>query len=178
MKQKPSHTLIGMAFIAACLIFAGVLYAMIRTPPEAHAQQSADATDNELMAATDALDNAAATQATPAASPQGDGPAIASDAEIPPEDICNARVLRDVTALEHPETKMVAGSVWNDVTQFWRNQRTGETRFCAHGDYCYPAQITVDGQTVDTIKLINCVVRDRGGQAEADGDYLFSVERP
>lgn len=175
MKQKPDYKVVGRAFIAICVVIAAILYAIIRTPT-APAQPAIENASVSNAAMPMPADNAAPVDDTAAASPSDN---IEAPSGAPsPEDICSARILRDVAAADNPDAKMKAGEIWRDVTQFWQNKRTGETRFCAHGDYCFPARTTVDGQTVDTIKLLNCVVRDRGGEEDENGDYLFSVERP
>ena len=89
------------------------------------------------------------------------------------KDICRASVLQDVAAIEDPSSIMKAGESYDDVTQFWKNKKTGDTRYCAHGGYCYPSQVVVNGQKVDAIKLQNCSVQ---GEGEDDGeDILYSV---
>lgn len=86
------------------------------------------------------------------------------------EKTCNARVLHDVSPVGNPDYVMKKGTIWQDVTQFWRTKATGETKFCAHGDSCYPAQIVVDGQTTDAFKLLNCSVAAEG---EDDGEEIL-----
>lgn len=75
MKQKPSHTLVGMAFIAVCLIIAGGLYAIIRTPPPTVAGSRPDvsntsATLNTSVAIADS-ENIEAMDAVPASPEPG-----------------------------------------------------------------------------------------------------------
>lgn len=89
-------------------------------------------------------------------------------------DSCNASVLYDVMAIQQESSVMKAGTIWPNVTQFWKNHDGSSSWFCAHGDYCYPAQVTLNGQKVDAIKLLNCSVSEQGAPDES-GDVLFSV---
>ena len=89
------------------------------------------------------------------------------------QDTCDASVLRDVAAVEDPSSKMKAGELWSDVTQYWRDSRTGEAKFCAHGGYCYPTHVRLKDQKVEAIRLNNCSIRDRVN--EYDGQTLYGV---
>lgn len=87
---------------------------------------------------------------------------------------CSARVLRQVSALEDRESTMPVGETYSSVTQFWRNTKTGDTWFCAHGDYCYPSHVVKDGQRVEAIRLTNCRI---GNEVSRDGDeVMYAVE--
>ena len=73
-----------------------------------------------------------------------------------PVDVCNAKVLREVGAIEDPSSKMEPGENYVDVTQFWRHPKTGDSYFCQHGGYCYPSHVSIDGKRALAIKLLNC----------------------
>lgn len=83
---------------------------------------------------------------------------------------CRARVLRDVAAIEAPDSIMRRGETWSDVTQFWRNRSTGDTWFCAHGDYCYPSHVRDGSRRIEAIQLLGCRV---GNQVSSDGDEIL-----
>lgn len=86
---------------------------------------------------------------------------------------CRARVLEDVRAIQDSSSVMRKGTIWPNVTQFWRNPKTGATWFCAHGDYCYPATVKRAGKAVPAIKLTNCSVRQV--VSKMDGELLYGV---
>ena len=53
-------------------------------------------------------------------------------------DLCKAVALRDVAAVEAPNSVLPRGSYDDAVTQYRVNKQTGMTTFCSHGGYCYP----------------------------------------
>lgn len=81
---------------------------------------------------------------------------------------CKALALLDVVAIEDPSAILKHGTILDDVTEYRvlekrsagvpdpQASRIGVGEFCAHGDYCYPAEIVKDGRTVEALKLINC----------------------
>jgi hypothetical protein len=100
-----------------------------------------------------------------AAGDPGPGPDSAS---TPP--ICNAEVLHEVTSNDTPSAKLKPGEAYDDVTQFWRNKKTGETYFCQHGGDCFPNYITLNGQKVEAIRLKNCSI---GKDGDDQGDEIL-----
>lgn len=114
----------------------------------------------------------------PAGEPQEEAATNSTEEATGPDgvkkaDICKAEVLQEVASSEDPSSKMKPGEAYDDVTQFWRNKATGETRFCQHGGYCYPSHVSVNGQKVEAIRLTNCSVR--GQVSEDEEDVLYGV---
>ena len=64
-------------------------------------------------------------------------------------DICKGVALRDVPAVENPESILHRGEYDTAITQYRVRKRDGFAVVCSHGGYCYPA---------NAIKLTNCVV--------------------
>lgn len=113
----------------------------------------------------------------------GNGPVSMADASIRPDgvketDICRATVLHQVASIEDPSSKMEPGEAYNDVTQFIRNKKTGETRFCQHGGYCYPSHVTLNQQKVEAIRLNNCSVGRRDSDDGEDIYYWIAINPP
>ena len=82
------------------------------------------------------------------------GPASAAD-------ICKAIALRDVPALEAPESILKRGEYDTAITQYRMNKKTGMTSFCSHGGYCYPTHVIENGAKVEVLRLTNCKIGKR-----------------
>lgn len=86
-------------------------------------------------------------------------------------DICEALVLRDVPAIEDPNSILKKGTIDGQVTEYQVNKLTGQTSLCSHGGYCYPMRIELDGAFVEALKLTNC--RIVGVRSYDDGENLI-----
>ena len=93
----------------------------------------------------------------------GASPAIAAD-------LCKAVALRDVAAVEAPDAMISKGSTIEAIAQYVIEKGRGLKKFCQHGGYCYPAEVTIDGKKSLALKLTNCRV---GQKATEDGDEVF-----
>ena len=71
-------------------------------------------------------------------------------------DICKAVALRDVAAIEAPDSILRKGETDTAITQYRVNKKTKAASFCSHGGYCYPAS---------GLKLLNCKI---GGKDDYD----------
>lgn len=80
-------------------------------------------------------------------------------------DICKAIALRDVPAVEAPDTILKKGDLDTAITQY-RVSKTGRASFCSHGGYCYPAA---------GLKLLNCKVGAKGDFDDPD-DVFYEVD--
>jgi hypothetical protein len=76
-------------------------------------------------------------------------------------DICKAIALRDVPALEAPESVLKRGEYDTAITQYRMNKKTGMTSFCSHGGYCYPTHVIENGAKVEVLRLTNCKIGKR-----------------
>src|SRR5262249_50691524 len=76
-------------------------------------------------------------------------------------DICKAIALRNVPALEAPESVLKRGEYDAAITQYRVNKKTGSTSFCSHGGYCYPTHIVENGAKVEALRLTNCKIGKR-----------------
>lgn len=89
-------------------------------------------------------------------------------------DLCNAKVLHAVGAVNNPTSTMSQGSVLDSITQFNVDKHTGMREFCQHGGYCYPETITIDGKTAKSLKLTNCKI-DKAVSEDKDTQF-WSLE--
>ena len=87
-------------------------------------------------------------------------------------DICEATALRDVPALDNPDSVLKKGSVDESITQFRVNKHTGETSFCSHGSYCYPTHTMIGNGKFQALKMTNCTV-DVQGLQEPNDDFIY-----
>lgn len=81
-------------------------------------------------------------------------------------DICKAVALRDVPAVEAPDSILRKGEFDTAITQYRINKKTKLTSFCSHGGYCYPA---------NGLKLLNCKVGAKDDYDDPD-EVLYSVD--
>jgi hypothetical protein len=92
-------------------------------------------------------------------------------------DLCEAIALRDVAAVEAPDSVLSKGAHDTAITQFRVDKHTGMTTFCSHGGYCYPTHVHINGQKMESLRLLNCKV---GKVFDTDQDYVYysvDVER-
>jgi len=81
-------------------------------------------------------------------------------------DICEAIALRDVSAIENPNSILRRGEHDTAITQYRVNKKSGKAVFCSHGGYCYPA---------NALKLTNCKIGARDAYNDPD-DVFYSVD--
>jgi hypothetical protein len=92
-------------------------------------------------------------------------------------DLCKAVALRDVAAVEAPDSVLARGSYGDAVTQYRVNKQTGMTTFCSHGGYCYPTHVRVNGQKMEALRLINCKIGSRNYEDKDEVFYSVDVVR-
>jgi hypothetical protein len=92
-------------------------------------------------------------------------------------DLCKAVALRDVAAVEAPDSVLPRGSYDDAVTQYRVDKQTGMTTFCSHGGYCYPTHVRVNGQKVEALRLINCKIGSRNYEDKDEVSYSLDVVR-
>jgi hypothetical protein len=89
-------------------------------------------------------------------------------------DLCRAIALRDVAAIESPDSVLARGEYDEAITVYSVNKLTGMTYFCSHGGYCYPTHVRIKGKRVEALRLINCKI---GTVGTPDGDEVtYSVD--
>lgn len=92
-------------------------------------------------------------------------------------DLCKAVALRDVAAVESPDSVLVRGSYDNAVTQYRVNKQSGMTTFCSHGGYCYPTHVRINRQKVEALRLTNCKIGSRNYEDKDEVFYSVDVVR-
>lgn len=92
-------------------------------------------------------------------------------------DICKAVALRDVAAIENPESVIPRGSYDEAITYYNINKQTKMTSFCSHGGYCYPTHMFVNGQKQETLRLVNCKVGAKDSEDDEQISYAVDVDR-
>ncbi len=85
-------------------------------------------------------------------------------------DLCTAKVLHPVAAIDNPSSMMSQGAILDSITQFNVDKHTGMREFCQHGGYCYTETITIDGKQVKSLKLTNCRI-DKVVSEDADTQF-------
>lgn len=76
-------------------------------------------------------------------------------------DLCEAIALRDVAAIESPDSVLQRGDHDEAITQYRVNKNTGMTSFCSHGGYCYPTHVRINGKRIEALRLTNCKIGKR-----------------
>jgi hypothetical protein len=92
-------------------------------------------------------------------------------------DLCKAIALRDVAAIEAPDSVLPRDSYDYAVTQYRVNKQTGMTTFCSHGGYCYPTHVRVNGQKVEALRLVNCKIGERYEEDKDEVYYSVNIVR-
>lgn len=90
-------------------------------------------------------------------------------------DLCKAIALRDVAAIESPDSILQRGEYDEAITQYRVNKHTGMTSFCSHGGYCYPTHVRINGKRIEALKLTNCKIGNRDNFYNED-EIFYSVE--
>lgn len=92
-------------------------------------------------------------------------------------DICKAVALRNVAAIENPESVIPRGSYDEAITQYNVNKQTRMASFCSHGGYCYPTHVFVNGQKQEMLRLVNCKVGAKDSEDDEQISYAVNVDR-
>lgn len=90
-------------------------------------------------------------------------------------DLCKALALRDVAAIERPDSILERGDYDTGITQYRVNKQTGVTSFCSHGGYCYPTHVTIKGKKIEALQLTNCKI-GKAYDADDEEETLYSVD--
>jgi hypothetical protein len=90
-------------------------------------------------------------------------------------DICKAVALRDVPAIEDPQSILKRGEYDTAITQYRIDKKTGQTSFCSHGGYCYPTHINENGSKVEALRLTNCRIGARDPYDDPD-EITYGVD--
>jgi len=92
-------------------------------------------------------------------------------------DLCKAIALRDVAAVEAPDSILQRGAYDEAVTQYRVNKQTGMTTFCSHGGYCYPTHVRVNDEKIEALRLVNCKIGGRNYENREEIFYSVDVLR-
>jgi hypothetical protein len=92
-------------------------------------------------------------------------------------DLCRALALRDVAAVEAPDSILPRGNYDEAVTQYRVNKQTGMTTLCSHGGYCYPTHVRVNRRKVEALRLINCKIGERNYEDKEEIFFTVDVVR-
>lgn len=57
-----------------------------------------------------------------------------------PRAACMMTALAPTHAVENPQATLARGATWGPATQMRIARADGRVSYCAHGDYCYPAE--------------------------------------
>ncbi len=90
-------------------------------------------------------------------------------------DLCKAIALRDVAAIESPDSILQKGEYDEAVTQYRVNRHTGMTSFCSHGGYCYPTHVYINGKKVEALRLTNCKIGKKSDYFDED-EVFFAID--
>ena len=90
------------------------------------------------------------------------------------DDICAARALRDVPAMEDPSSILHRGQTDEAITAFRVNGKTGETSYCSHGGYCYPTHVHVGDDLLLALKMTNCKPSAAAGATDSGEPDLIT----
>ena len=92
-------------------------------------------------------------------------------------DICRALALRDVAAIQAPDSVIPRGSYDDAITQYNVNKQTRMASFCSHGGYCYPTHVYINGQKQEALRLVNCKVGAKAFEDAEEVSYAVDVDR-
>jgi len=88
---------------------------------------------------------------------------------------CMAVALHDTHAVEDPAAVWKSGKQDGPVTEYEVDDKTKAGAFCIHGGYCYLAYVTINGQSVEALRLTNCRIKPGSG-THADGETDYELE--
>jgi hypothetical protein len=94
-----------------------------------------------------------------------------------PADLCKAIALRDVAAVEAPDTVLPRRAYDRAITQYVVEKGTGLTKFFSHGGYCFPTHVQINGKKIEALRLVNCRVGTRKDQDRTEIIYYLDVIR-
>lgn len=92
-------------------------------------------------------------------------------------DICRAVALRDVAAIQAPDSVISRGGYDNAITQYNVNKQTKMASFCSHGGYCYPTHVYINGQKQEALRLVNCKVGVKAFEDAEEVSYAVDIDR-
>ncbi|GJE48825.1 hypothetical protein GOFOIKOB_1859 [Methylobacterium tardum] len=90
-------------------------------------------------------------------------------------DACEAIALRDVPAIEAPDSILAKGDIDAAITQYRVSKATKRAVFCSHGGYCYPTHVTIKGEKVEALRLTNCKIGSKSDYQD-DEDTFYPVD--
>ena len=90
-------------------------------------------------------------------------------------DACEAIALRDVPAIEAPDSILAKGELDTGITQYRVGKATKRAVLCSHGGYCYPTYVTIKGEKVEALRLTNCKVGLKSDYQD-DEDTYYPVD--
>lgn len=103
--------------------------------------------------------------------------AVCVPATVSAADVCKVVALRDVAAIENPESVIPRGSYDEAITYYNVNKQTKMASFCSHGGLCYPTHVLVNGQRQETLRLVNCKVGAKDSEDDEQVSYAVDVDR-
>lgn len=90
-------------------------------------------------------------------------------------DLCSAKVIHSVGAVESPASMLTQGSTLEGITQLQVDKKTGMRSFCVHGGFCYLETVAFeDGKPVKALKLTNCTIAKKDSD-DADSE-IWSLD--
>ena len=92
-------------------------------------------------------------------------------------DLCEAIALRDIAAIESPDSVLQRGEHDTAITQYRLNKLTGMTSFCSHGGYCYPTHVYIKGKKIEALRLTNCKIGKPSDSDDEEVTYSVDVVR-
>lgn len=92
-------------------------------------------------------------------------------------DICKAVALRDVAAIENPESLIPRGDYDEAITHYNIDKQTKMASLCSHGGYCYPTHVSINGQEQETLRPVNCKVAAKDSEHGEQVSYAVDVDR-
>lgn len=92
-------------------------------------------------------------------------------------DLCSAKVIYPVSAVEDPSSMLGGGSTLDSISQFNVDKNTGLREFCQHGGFCYPETITINNKTEKSLKLTNCTINKKESEDENTEYWSLNVIR-
>lgn len=90
-------------------------------------------------------------------------------------DECKAIAFRNVPSIENPSSIMYKGEYMTSISQY--REEDGVSMFCAHGGYCFPRYISVNGKKVEALRLINCKIGKKRSDGYGGYTYGLIIER-
>jgi hypothetical protein len=92
-------------------------------------------------------------------------------------DLCKARVLQTVPAIEDPTSVLKRGSFQTAISVYRIDAATKRSMFCSHGGYCYPEKVQLNGGDVLALQLVNCEIGSKPDVSYGSIDFEVIVVR-